>query len=225
MRLCALLLAVFSAAGPLLAAETALKSENDKVLYALGLWLGQKVSVFNLTPAEIKYVEMGLKDSATGKKPQVDLEAYQEKINTLAQARMAVKAGGQKNQDKAYLENAAKEKGARTFPSGLIYKEIKVGSGTSPKATDMVQCHYQGTLTNGTIFDSSYKRGSPTDFPLNGVIPCWTEGIQKMKVGGKSRLICPSSIAYGDQGHPPVIPGGAALIFDVELISIPKGGK
>lgn len=222
MKLSALFLMLVSVAWPAVAAQTALKSDDDKVFYALGVWLGQKVSVFNLNQAEIKYVEMGLKDSAAGRKPQVDFEAYQEKINKLAQARMAVKAEAQKTQDKSYVEKATQEKGVQAFPSGLLYKEMRAGTGASPKETDTVKCHYSGALTDGTVFDSSYKRGSPTDFPLNGVIPCWTEGIQKMKVGGKARLTCPPAIAYGDSGHPPVIPGGATLVFDVELIGIVK---
>lgn len=105
-------------------------------------------------------------------------------------------------------------------PSGLVYKELQAGSGKSPLATDTVKVNYRGTLTDGTEFDSSYTRNQPAEFPLNQVIPCWTEGVQKMKVGGKSRLVCPANIAYGAQGRPPVIPGGATLVFEVELLSI-----
>ena len=120
----------------------------------------------------------------------------------------------------AYLDKAAAEPGAVKTSSGLIYTELRPGNGASPKASDMVKVNYRGTLTDGTEFDSSYKRNEPTEFPLNGVIPCWTEGVQRMKVGGKSRLVCPSSIAYGDGGRPPVIPGGATLIFEIELLSV-----
>ncbi len=119
-----------------------------------------------------------------------------------------------------YLEKAAKEPGAVKTSSGLIYRELRPGTGPSPTATDTVKVNYRGTLTDGTEFDSSYKRNEPISFPLNGVIPCWTEGVQKMKVGGKSQLVCPSDIAYGPQGHPPVIPGGATLIFEIELLGI-----
>ena len=107
-------------------------------------------------------------------------------------------------------------------PSGMVYKENAAGTGKSPAASDTVKVHYRGTLTNGTEFDSSYKRGEPAEFPLNGVIPCWTEGVAKMKVGGKAKLVCPSAIAYGDRGSPPKIPGGATLVFEVELIEIVK---
>jgi FKBP-type peptidyl-prolyl cis-trans isomerase FkpA len=120
----------------------------------------------------------------------------------------------------SYLDKAAAEPGATRTASGLVYREMKAGTGASPKATDMVKVHYRGTLIDGTEFDSSYKRNEPATFPLNQVIPCWTEGVQRMKVGGKSQLVCPSSIAYGDRGSPPVIPGGATLIFEVELLGI-----
>jgi FKBP-type peptidyl-prolyl cis-trans isomerase FkpA len=114
------------------------------------------------------------------------------------------------------------DKGAITTPSGLVYTELKGGTGPSPKETDRVTVNYRGTFTDGKEFDSSYKRNQPATFPLNGVIKCWTEGLQKMKVGGKAKLVCPSSIAYGDQGRPPLIPGGATLNFEVELLAIQK---
>jgi FKBP-type peptidyl-prolyl cis-trans isomerase FkpA len=120
---------------------------------------------------------------------------------------------------KAFLDKAAAEPGAQRTSSGLVYRVITAGSGASPKATDTVKVHYRGTLTNGKQFDSSYG-GPPAEFPLNRVIPCWTEGVQMMKVGGKSQLVCPSSIAYGETGAPPTIPGGATLVFEIELLGI-----
>ena len=121
---------------------------------------------------------------------------------------------------RAYLEKAAAMPGATRTANGLVYRELMPGTGASPKPTDVVKVHYRGTLVNGTEFDSSYKRNEPAQFPLSRVIPCWTEGVQKMKVGGKSQLVCPSSIAYGDAGSPPDIPGGATLIFEIELLGI-----
>jgi FKBP-type peptidyl-prolyl cis-trans isomerase FkpA len=103
--------------------------------------------------------------------------------------------------------------------SGLVYRELKAGAGASPAATDTVKVHYRGTLVNGTEFDSSYKRNEPAQFALNGVIRCWTEGVQKMKPGGKSVLVCPSDLAYGDGGRPS-IPGGATLVFEIELLEV-----
>ena len=124
------------------------------------------------------------------------------------------------NDQKAYLEKAAAEPGAQKTASGLVYRDVTAGSGASPKATDTVKVHYRGTLTNGTEFDSSYKRNQAAEFPLNGVIPCWTEGVQRMKVGGKSQLVCPADIAYGDRGSPPLISDGATLIFEIELLGM-----
>jgi FKBP-type peptidyl-prolyl cis-trans isomerase FkpA/FKBP-type peptidyl-prolyl cis-trans isomerase FklB len=126
------------------------------------------------------------------------------------------------NPEQAFLEKAAKEKGARKTPSGLVVIELKPGTGETPAATDRVKVHYHGTLSDGTVFDSSVDRGQPATFPLNRVIPCWTEGVQTIKVGGKSRLVCPAAIAYGDRGAPPKIKPGATLVFDVELIEIVK---
>jgi FKBP-type peptidyl-prolyl cis-trans isomerase FkpA/FKBP-type peptidyl-prolyl cis-trans isomerase FklB len=119
-----------------------------------------------------------------------------------------------------FLAKAAAATGATKTASGLVYTPIKEGKGPSPKATDTVKVHYHGTLTDGKVFDSSVQRGEPATFPLNRVIPCWTEGLQLMKVGGKSKLVCPSGIAYGASGRPPVIQPGATLIFEVELLAI-----
>ncbi len=120
----------------------------------------------------------------------------------------------------AFLDKAAVEPGAVKTASGLVYKDIQQGSGRSPLPTDTVKVNYRGTLIDGSEFDSSYKRNEPAEFPLNQVIPCWTEGVQRMKVGGKARLVCPANIAYGAQGRPPVIPGGATLVFEIELLSV-----
>jgi FKBP-type peptidyl-prolyl cis-trans isomerase FkpA len=121
---------------------------------------------------------------------------------------------------KSAIDKAAAEPGAVKTPSGMVYRELTPGTGASPKATDTVKVNYRGTLVDGTEFDSSYKRNEPATFPLNRVIPCWTEGVQRMKIGGKSKLTCPSNLAYGDQGSPPTIPGGATLVFEVELLGI-----
>ncbi|HTS75059.1 MAG TPA: FKBP-type peptidyl-prolyl cis-trans isomerase [Bryobacteraceae bacterium] len=127
---------------------------------------------------------------------------------------------GAATSDQSALDKAAAEPGAVRTPSGLVYRELTAGTGASPNATDVVTVNYRGTLTDGTEFDSSYKRNQPAQFPLNRVIPCWTEGVQRMKMGGKSKLVCPANLAYGEQGSPPVIPGGATLIFEVELLGI-----
>ena len=115
---------------------------------------------------------------------------------------------------------AAKEEGAVVTPSGLVYRSLKDGSGASPTATDKVTVHYKGTFPDGREFDSSYKRGQPIDFPLNRVIACWTEGVQRMKVGGKAKLTCPPEIAYGARGAGNAVPPNATLLFEVELLGI-----
>lgn len=120
------------------------------------------------------------------------------------------------------LKAAAAEAGAVVTDSGLVFRSLKDGSGRSPAATDTVRVHYRGTLTDGKEFDSSIKRGQPAEFPLNRVIPCWTEGVQRIKVGGKARLTCPAAIAYGDRGAGGVIPPNATLVFEVELLGIVK---
>jgi FKBP-type peptidyl-prolyl cis-trans isomerase FkpA len=215
MRL-GLLAAVLLALTGLQANAQELKSEDDKTLYALGLSVGRSIKVFDLSPAEIEIVKKGMTDALSGAKPVVDLEQYGPKLQPLAKGR-------QERAGTKFLENAGKEKGAVKLPSGVVYKELKAGTGATPKASDTVKVNYRGTLITGTEFDSSYKRGEPAEFPLNGVIPCWTEGVQKMKVGGKAQLVCPAKVAYGEQGSPPTIPPNATLVFEIELLGI--GGQ
>jgi len=208
MLLPAVLLAQTPGAPPAAGAMT----DEQKTIYALGVELASSINGFNLTPAEIELMKKGLTDGLAGK-PAVTLEVQGPKIQPLYVAR--VKAASE-----AFLAKAAAQSGAVKTASGLIYKEDRAGTGASPKATDKVLVNYRGTLTNGTEFDSSYKRNKPEPLGLNMVIPCWTEGVQRMKVGGKATLTCPSSIAYGDRGQPPTIPGGATLVFEIELLAI-----
>lgn len=219
MRKGMLIVLVILLAGPVLAANIP-ETEEQKTLYAIGVLLARGLEPFNLTPAELAFVQQGLADKAGGGKIVVDTAAYQDKIDQLARARMQAATAKHKEQARVYREAAAKQKGAEQTSSGLIYIPSKVGTGAQPKATDVVTVHYTGTLIDGTVFDSSVKRGAPAEFQLDQVIPCWTEGVAKMKVGGKARLICPCEIAYGDNGRPPVIPGGATLIFDIELLGV-----
>ncbi len=208
--------AVSGAAGP------ELKSEDQKTLYALGLVISQNLASFNLSAADLEPVLAGVSDGVLKKEYKVDVQTYAPKISQLQASRAGVAAAVEKKAGQAFLDKAAAEKGATRTASGLIITTIKPGTGPSPKATDKVKVHYHGTLTDGTVFDSSVNRGTPIDLPLNGVIRCWTEGLQLMKVGGKSKLVCPSDIAYGDQGRPPQIKPGATLVFEVELLEIAK---
>jgi FKBP-type peptidyl-prolyl cis-trans isomerase FkpA len=195
-------------------------TEDEKALYALGLLLGRNVSVFNLTAHELDIVKTGLSDAVLKGKPLVDLDKYGPKVDALARTRSQARVGIEKQQAKGLLDAAAKEPGAVRTESGLVIRTTKPGTGALPTASDRVKVHYVGHLTDGTEFDSSRKRGQPATFPLNGVIKCWTEGVGRMKVGEQAILTCPSDIAYGDGGRPPTIPGGATLIFDVELLGI-----
>ena len=212
----AILLAVpaFAADGP--------KTEDQKTLYAVGLIVARQLSTFSLSPAELELVKQGITDGVTGKKPLVEVEAYNQKVQALATARREAQGAKLAGESKAVIEKAAKEKGAVKTASGLIYISQKEGSGASPTANDKVKVHYSGTLVNGTVFDSSYKRGQPAEFPLDGVIKCWTEGMQKMKPGGKAKLVCPPEIAYGERGAGGLIPPNATLVFEVELLEVMK---
>lgn len=213
---------LFTGVSSVRAAGPELKTDDQKAMYALGLLLSQRVAVFKMTAAELDLVKAGLTDGVLNHEKKVDLEAFAPKVQQIAQARSAAVAEEEKKAAQVFLDKAAKDKGATKTDSGLIYSEIKAGTGEQPKATDKVKVHYHGTLIDGTVFDSSVQRGEPASFGLNQVIPCWTEGLQKMKVGGKSKLICPSAIAYGDHGMPPKIKPGATLVFEVELLSIEK---
>jgi FKBP-type peptidyl-prolyl cis-trans isomerase FkpA/FKBP-type peptidyl-prolyl cis-trans isomerase FklB len=199
-----------------------LKTEEQKTLYAIGLAVASGLAPFALSPADLELVKAGLTDAVLNRQRQVDLQAYVPKIQELQRARASVVAAAEQKAGQATLDKAAGEKGAIKTASGLVIVPIKAGTGPSPKATDRVKVHYHGTLTDGTVFDSSVRRGEPATFPLNGVIPCWTEGLQQIKVGGKSRLVCPAAIAYGDRGAPPRIRPGATLVFEVELLEIVK---
>ena len=196
------------------------QSEDEKTFYTLGLILGRNLAPFVMTPAELAFVKKGLEDQALGKTTDVKLEEYGPKVQALAMARQKVKTEADKSAGVAFAAKAAAEPGAEKLPSGVVFKSIKEGTGAMPAATDRVKVHYVGTLENGTEFDSSIKRGQPTEFGLNQVVKCWTEGVAKIKVGGKAKLTCPSDTAYGDRGSPPTIPGGATLTFEVELLDI-----
>jgi FKBP-type peptidyl-prolyl cis-trans isomerase len=224
MRASLLVAAALLAAATATAGSPEPTTDEQKTLYAIGLILSNNLALFKLTPAELDLVEAGLSDGILGREKKVDLETYGPKVQALAQSRAAAAAASQKEAGKAFLDKVAQEKGAVRTASGMVYEEVKAGSGDSPKATDVVKVNYEGRLTDGTVFDSSLKRGQPATFPLNGVIKCWTEGVQKMKVGGKAKLVCPSDLAYGDHGQGNVIPPGATLVFDVELLGIEKPG-
>jgi FKBP-type peptidyl-prolyl cis-trans isomerase FkpA len=215
----ALSLLAFSIA-PTIAADLA--NDEQKTLYALGVALSQGVGDFALSEAELEIVKAGFTDGVLKRPSKVDMQTFGPKLQQMAQARSATAAEKEKKAGAAFAAKAAAEPGAKKTESGAIVTTLKEGNGPTPKAADTVKVHYHGTLPDGTVFDSSVKRGQPATFPLNGVIKCWTEGLQLIKVGGKARLVCPSNIAYGERGSPPVIKPGATLVFEVELLEIMK---
>ncbi|MBX5462770.1 MAG: FKBP-type peptidyl-prolyl cis-trans isomerase [Steroidobacteraceae bacterium] len=215
------LLSLALTALPASGAEPQLATEEDKTLYALGQLISKNLDAFQLTPKELEIVQSGLKDGVNGK-AALDPVQYADQIENLHRTRLAALTAKEKAAGQAFAEKEAKGKGATKTASGIVITTLKPGTGPSPGASDQVKVNYEGKLIDGTVFDSSIKRGEPATFPLDGVIPCWTEALQLMKVGGKSRFVCPSSLAYGDRGSPPQIRSGATLVFDVELLDVVK---
>jgi FKBP-type peptidyl-prolyl cis-trans isomerase FkpA len=201
------------------AAPAALETDDQKMLYTLGNVLGRNIGNAGLSEDELRTVALGLTDSALGREPQVDLEQYGPNLQGFMQQRIQTVAAAELTETLAFVKEQAGVEGAVLTDSGIVIEEMAAGSGASPTAEDTVQVHYHGTLRDGSVFDSSVDRGEPASFPLNGVIPCWTEALQTMQVGGKSRLVCPPDLAYGPEGRPG-IPGNAALVFEVELLDI-----
>jgi FKBP-type peptidyl-prolyl cis-trans isomerase FklB len=221
------LLGILLLSTQVLAAENgALKSQKDKTSYAIGINVGKNIKQLPMG-IDPDIFAKGFKDAFSGAKPILSeeemrtvLAAFQKEIT--AKQTEIMKSAGDKNkkEGEAFLAENKKKDGVKTLPSGLQYKVIKEGTGKKPKATNTVTTHYQGTLIDGTEFDSSYKRGEPASFPLSGVIPGWTEALQLMKVGSKWQLFVPSKLAYGERGTGPIIGPNATLIFTVELLSI-----
>lgn len=197
-------------------------TEEQKTIYAIGLIISRQLSAFNLSADELEFVKQGMDDIISGRRPAVELSAYNGKVQELARARRKIQ--GEKNaaMNREFIEKAAKEKGAIKTASGLVYIPLQEGSGASPEMADTVKVNYRGTLIDGREFDSSYKRRTPTEFRLDGVIKCWTEGVQKLKVGGKARLVCPAALAYGDAGAGDLILPGSTLNFEIELLEVLK---
>ena len=196
--------------------------ERKKVLYALGAMVAQRTPLAQagLDEAELAEVMAGFSDATLGNPLKFPTAENMPKVDQFLKERAKIRGEQEKEKGQKYLEEQAKAPGAQKTASGLIYFETQAGTGAQPTPADTVKVHYKGTLINGTEFDSSYKRGTPAEFPLGGVIKCWTEGVAKMKVGGKARLVCPSDIAYGERGAGGSIPPNAVLNFEVELIGI-----
>lgn len=192
----------------------------DKISYALGLSMGQNLMSSGVESLNYADLAEGIKDVLEKQKPQISYQEAQQVLNTFFQELEQKVAGAAKAAGEKFLAENAKREGVKTTPSGLQYEVLDTTIGQKPKATDKVKVHYEGTLTDGTVFDSSYKRGEPITFGLNQVIAGWTEGLQLMSIGSKYKLYIPYQLGYGAQGAGGSIPPYAALIFTVELLGI-----
>ncbi|MFP6655131.1 MAG: FKBP-type peptidyl-prolyl cis-trans isomerase [Myxococcota bacterium] len=200
--------------------EAAPKTDDEKAFYTIGASIaGQLDMAKPISAKELDWLVQGLRDAVGDETLAVDLQAGSDFVRAMIQQRQAQATQREVDAGAAFLAEEAAKKGAEKTASGLIYTELRAGKGAHPTATDQVRVHYHGTLRDGTVFDSSVDRNEPAEFPLNRVIACWTEGVAMMKEGGKSRLVCPSEIAYGDRATG-AIPAGAALTFEVELLEI-----
>lgn len=206
-------------------ADEKLETTKDKASYTIGVQLGSQMAQTK-DDIDLDKVMMGMKDAFGGKEPRLKkedmmaaMQTFQSEIQQKQQAKMTEMAAKNAKDGEAFLADNKKKDGVTTLPSGLQYKVITAGKGKSPKVSDTVVTHYRGSLIDGKVFDSSYERGEPVTFPVNGVIPGWTEALQKMKVGDKWQLFIPAALAYGENGSGPIGPN-AVLIFDIELLEI-----
>lgn len=202
--------------------KIALESDDDKTFYAMGYMLGGNLQRLSLSDKELSALYKGITMAAKNEKSEVDMAKFQNRIQEVFKARMDKVAAKEKEAGQAFLDKFVKDESATKTPSGLAYKVIKEGTGATPGAEDVVEVHYHGTLTSGEVFDSSKERGKTISFPLNRVIKGWTEGLQTMKEGGVTKFVIPADLAYGEAGAPPKIPGGATLVFEVELFKVTK---
>lgn len=194
----------------------------EKLSYALGMVIGHNLKNMSVNEINAADFAAAVSDVLAGNTTKIDDAEAQQIVNTFLQKQQEEMGKAVREDGERFLAENAKKEGVTVLPSGLQYTVIKEGNGAKPLATDRVKCHYEGTLPNGTIFDSSYKRGEPAVFPLNGVISGWTEGVQLMNEGAKYRFFIPYHLAYGERGAGQAIPPYAALVFDVELIEVVK---
>lgn len=192
----------------------------EKISYALGLGIGQQLKSMNIENFDIKEFSRSIEDVMAGRDTDMTAREAQAMLSEYFQKKEKEQAEENIAKGKAYLEENGKREGVITTNSGLQYEVLTEGTGKSPKATDKVRCHYEGRLTDGSVFDSSYQRGEPADFGLNQVIAGWTEGVQLMKEGAKYRFHIPYLLGYGERGAGASIPPYATLVFDVELIKV-----
>jgi FKBP-type peptidyl-prolyl cis-trans isomerase FklB len=211
--------------------ELKLDTPKSRISYTIGVNIGQDFKTQKMD-VDTDVLLMGLKDSLTGKELRLteeemvaEIQTFQQEMQTKMAAEMEKAVAKNQAEGEAFLVENAKQEGVVVTESGLQYKVIEIGEGDSPGAADVATVHYRGTLIDGTQFDSSYDRGQPATFPVGGVIAGWTEALQMMKPGAKWQLVIPAVLAYGERGAGQDIGPNATLIFDVELISVEKGGS
>ena len=203
----------------------AYKSEKEKVSYAIGIQLGTSLKRSGISDLDYKVMTQAIQDAVSGAELKVSPQEMQAAMQSLQKKQMEErKAQGEQAKKKGaeFLEKNKKEKGIKTTQSGIQYKVVTEGKGAKPQATDRIVAHYEGTLIDGTVFDSSYKRGQPATFPVNQVIKGWQEIIPMMPLGSKWKVYIPSDLAYGERGAPPNIGPNETLIFNIELIELAK---
>lgn len=197
--------------------------KTDDALYLLGFMTNRNLSTYSLTKSELKQVMKGVEDAAEGKKSKIEPSpAYGQKLQEMAMSRWKKKADAEKVEADKFLAKETAAPGVRKLAEGVWIKTTKEGTGAAPAASDTVKAHYEGKLRDGSVFDSSRKRGTPLSFPLESVIPCWQIAMTGMKIGETAVIYCSPATAYGEMGNPPVIPGNAALVFETELLEIEK---
>ena len=221
--LLALSLGLFACLSPTPSAEeVTLETEDQKVLYAVGQALARNIANLEFSTEEMVYITAGLQEGASGAQPRIDMTVYGPMLDTSMRTRMTEITQKERDAGQAYCDSMAAEEGAEKTASGMVFRPLSAGEGPMPKPGDSVKVHYHGTLRDGTVFDSTRGK-EPAQFAVGGVIPCFSEGLQKVKVGGKAKLTCPAEIAYGDRGRPGSIRPGAALTFEIELVELIPG--
>jgi FKBP-type peptidyl-prolyl cis-trans isomerase len=197
-----------------------LASEHEQALYAIGVRLGRSLAPFVLSADELETVLRGVRDTVLGRELAVNETAQQPRIDALLHERRIARLAAERAASAAFLERAAREPGAVRTSSGAVVFELRAGSGPSPGPGDRVRLHYHGRLRDGHVFDSSVERGTSVVLAVSAALPCWREGLLRMRVGGKSRLVCPAELAHGSAGEPPRVAPGAAVVYEVELLEI-----
>lgn len=197
------------------------KSGDDELIYAMGAILGTRAANYGFSEKELQRLQRGFADAAAGRKLKLadpDLEEWGPRVDGMLQRRGNPQLSREKERGRKVAEAEARESGAARLEGDAVFRTLVAGAGESPKPTDRVRVRYEGRTADGKVFDASES----ADVPVDKVVRCWTLALPKMKVGGKARVVCPSSLAYGDQGRPPQVPGGGTVVFDIELLSIAR---